>query len=407
MDDQKCNEIVEKYLLYKSPIYYSRYIISLLISIFAYIYVTNKKMYNNPFINQILIPISVFLIVVILIDMIAKYLLSSDEKQRLRMLCKLWLNDPNTKKDPTNYDLFGIPILKMNLIENYTGVIEGFTESGYEDNETDLDKLASSVDSNVENDDINTEGTSHFFGGWGKHDSSSESENHTNGEDHNSIFGGIADSASDLLGSKQNSDEKYMKLEEQNEMLDEEILKLKDTQTKAGNFIRSSIERARIVNQEYNELKAENNRLKEEIDDEEIREKYMSYNNNSNQVYSITPIGDSLFNKRTPLSETAAELEKIERNKNKCLLGDDRCGALCSGYTTNPCNLVAPIPGPQWQPQSASTVQNRIVRGDFVPSRCPQGGQTLRVAPNCQNLPINSSQEPTNVRCMTQPTRNH
>ena len=87
-------------------------------------------------------------------------------------------------------------------------------------------------------------------------------------------------------------------------------------------------------------------------------------------------------------------------------MGDDRSGALCSGYTSNPLNLVAPIPGPQWQPQSASSVQNRIVSGNFVPSRCPQGGETLRVAPNCQNLPFNSSQEPTNVHCVTQPTRN-
>ena len=358
MDDQKCNEIVEKYLLYKSPIYYSRYIIGLLISIFVYIYVTNKKMYNNPFINQILIPISVFLIFVILIDILSKYLLSKDEKQRLRMLCKLWLNDPNTQKDPSNYDLFGVPILKMNLIENYTGIIEGFTENGDVETETDLDKLASTVDANVENDDNNTDSVKHLMEDRQQYNESFDSENKSSGEEHKSIFGEITDSASNLLGGKHNSDEKYTKLEEQNEML------------------------------------------------EEVREKYVSYNNNSNQVYSVTPIGDSLFNKRTPLSETAAEIEKVERNQDKCLLGDDRCGALCSGYTSNPCNLVAPIPGPQWQPQSASTVQNRIMNGNFVPSRCPQGGQTLRVAPNCQNLPINSSQEPTNVQCITQPTRN-
>ena len=244
-----------------------------------------------------------------MIDVLAKSLLSSDEKQKLRMLCKLWLNDPNTRKDPNNYDTYGLPILRMNVIENYTGIIEGFSEKGEEDSETHIDKLVSNVDVNIEHEDNNSE--------EGLHHSTSESE----------------------------------------------------------------------VN---------------------IKERYVSYNDNDNnkQVYSITPMGDSLFNKRTPLSESAMELANLEKNQNKCLLGSEACGTLCSGYTTNPCNLVAPIPGPQWQPQSASTVENRISNGQFVPSRCPQGGQALRVAPNCQNIPLNSPQNPTNVQCVTQPTRN-
>ena len=54
----------------------------------------------------------------------------------------------------------------------------------------------------------------------------------------------------------------------------------------------------------------------------------------------------------------------------KCLLGRDNCSPLCSGYTQNKCNIVAPIPGPQWQVQSAATVQERLKNQDYTPSRC-------------------------------------
>ena len=36
------------------------------------------------------------------------------------------------------------------------------------------------------------------------------------------------------------------------------------------------------------------------------------------------------------------------------------------------CNVVAPVPGPQWQPQSAKTVQRRLNNGQYVPRVCPQ-----------------------------------
>ena len=53
-----------------------------------------------------------------------------------------------------------------------------------------------------------------------------------------------------------------------------------------------------------------------------------------------------------------------------CLLGKDNCSPLCSGIGGNPCNLVAPSPGPMWQPQTAATVQSRLNSGNYVPSTC-------------------------------------
>jgi hypothetical protein len=53
---------------------------------------------------------------------------------------------------------------------------------------------------------------------------------------------------------------------------------------------------------------------------------------------------------------------------NKCLLNSS-CNVLCSGEG-NPCNLVAPIPGPQWQPQSAEAVQRRLINKDYTKAYC-------------------------------------
>lgn len=58
-------------------------------------------------------------------------------------------------------------------------------------------------------------------------------------------------------------------------------------------------------------------------------------------------------------------------DKTDCLLGKDKCNPICSGNNENPCHLQTSVPGPQWQPQNASSVQNRLNKGEFVPNYCP------------------------------------
>ncbi len=70
----------------------------------------------------------------------------------------------------------------------------------------------------------------------------------------------------------------------------------------------------------------------------------------------------------------ATQYQPIEAKPSQsmyCLLGNDECSPLCSGYTKNSCNLVAPIPGGPWQVQSASTVQTRLTNQDYTPAKCP------------------------------------
>lgn len=57
---------------------------------------------------------------------------------------------------------------------------------------------------------------------------------------------------------------------------------------------------------------------------------------------------------------------------NAMCIQPSNCCSLCSGSPdSNPCNLVAPIPGPQWIPQSAENVQNRLKNNQYTESLCP------------------------------------
>jgi hypothetical protein len=57
-----------------------------------------------------------------------------------------------------------------------------------------------------------------------------------------------------------------------------------------------------------------------------------------------------------------------KHNGSKCIQ-DSNCCNICSG-SNNSCNLIAPIPGPQWLPESAETVQNRLKNNDYTKGQC-------------------------------------
>jgi len=105
------------------------------------------------------------------------------------------------------------------------------------------------------------------------------------------------------------------------------------------------------------------------------------------------PLGDSY-----PSSNVSCGV--MEKNKSsKCLLGNDHCNTLCSGDTTNPCNVVTAIPGPQWQPQTAKATFERLQSSNYVPSTCPLGPTTLRIAPKCGNS--DGYKDPEMVECIS------
>jgi hypothetical protein len=59
-------------------------------------------------------------------------------------------------------------------------------------------------------------------------------------------------------------------------------------------------------------------------------------------------------------------------NGQMCIQDSNSCN-LCSGSGQNPYNLIAPIPipGPQWLPESAATVQNKLKNNIYTNAKCP------------------------------------
>lgn len=60
-------------------------------------------------------------------------------------------------------------------------------------------------------------------------------------------------------------------------------------------------------------------------------------------------------------------------NDNYCLVNDDpTCGNVCSGspIPKHCSNVYYAVPGPQWQPQSASSMQQKMVNNQWTASTC-------------------------------------
>ena len=155
--------------------------------------------------------------------------------------------------------------------------------------------------------------------------------------------------------------------EEENEEEDEKVYEENDTEEH---------------NQEENEVKEDFTNPNYFIDDRQYHE-------------TKFPLGDSWPPKSMsykPLPDSSSD--------GKCLLGRDGCAPLCSGYSDNKCNIVAPIPGPTWQVQNAATVQERLKNQDYTKSVCSTGPSVLSKAPDCKNLDdFNAKRDPYQVTC--------
>lgn len=108
--------------------------------------------------------------------------------------------------------------------------------------------------------------------------------------------------------------------------------------------------------------------------------------NNNNKNFEYYSNGDDIENENkdiltesykndkfveSPISEIPnifPQSLKAMKNGSKCIQ-DSNCCNICSG-SSNSCNLISPIPGPQWLPESAETVQNRLKNNDYTKGQC-------------------------------------
>jgi hypothetical protein len=221
-----CDQIVENYLLNKNPLYAFRFPLSILFSIIVFGISKAYDWSKNSYINQILIPILVFLLSMVILDIISRFMISNNEKIKLVQLCKLWMHDPSVKNHPILSK-----IIDMDAVSKYNNNIENFT-----------------------------------------------------------------------------------------------------IQDNTYNFNREEVK----------------NKILEE-------RKNIHVENIENPISEISNI-------------SPYPLEYKKENDALCIEKSNSCN-ICSG-TNNPFNLIAPIPGPQWLPQSAETVQNRLKNNNYTEAKC-------------------------------------
>jgi len=107
-----CDKIVEKYLLIQNPLYAFNFPISILVAIILFGCSKAFKWSNNSYVNQLLIPVLGFLLSMVLIEFISKWMISDEEKSRLTILCKQWMHDPKVKSN-------GLGMINMDIVSNY------------------------------------------------------------------------------------------------------------------------------------------------------------------------------------------------------------------------------------------------------------------------------------------------
>ncbi len=289
-----CNEkIIENYLLYKNPLYAFRFPLALLFGIFLYGYMEMKKWSTNSYINQLLIPIAGILVMMVLLDMIARMMVSKEEKKRLLLLCKLFTSKPMMKNMLHSRKMNH---LDLAMIENYQGEIEGF-------------------------------------------------ENNEDGEDNE---------------SKKEKDHKDMKKDKE----------YKDTTEENHSKERNS----------ENKDKVKKDKVKKEKEEEE-REEFTNNNVLPNTPNVRPQVGAPMnyfenqefvdfSNNALAYHVEPQSLPSKTNSNSKCIQNSDCCN-LCSGMGDNPCNIIAPVPGPQWLPQTAAAKQFEMKNNQYSPSLCP------------------------------------
>ena len=155
-------------------------------------------------------------------------------------------------------------------------------------------------------------------------------------------------------------------------------------------------------------ISADSHHLKVPTDDHENVDTISRCNGNHKDedkyAHANTNNGNSIkrYYSNFPLGNTYPPVSKLKSSTDSgCLLGKNDCSPLCSGTGQNSCNIVSPVPGPQWQVQRANTVQNRLNKNIYVPSTCPVGPTILRDTDHCKNLTNENagSCQSTQVEC--------
>ena len=144
----QCNDAIDLYLLNKNIISKNRNIIALIISLIFAEYV---KLTKNNIINGFIVPICIYILCIILLNICLPIIISNNERKMLKEKCMLWINDPDNKNINKN-----IILLNFNDIKNYVKTHETYENNDLSNNNssnTDSSNNDNTPDNNSNNSD--------------------------------------------------------------------------------------------------------------------------------------------------------------------------------------------------------------------------------------------------------------
>lgn len=123
-----------------------------------------------------------------------------------------------------------------------------------------------------------------------------------------------------------------------------------------------------VANYKVENFSNDNNELKQKL----INKIKQVENNTVNDNLNLNTLQNNVENPIAEIHNISPFPLNAKPNGNICIENSNCCN-LCSGTNDNPCNVITPIPGPQWMPESAEAVQNRLVNNNYTTSKCPIG----------------------------------
>ena len=116
-----------------------------------------------------------------------------------------------------------------------------------------------------------------------------------------------------------------------------------------------------------NETEGYNNNI-EDFSDDIYNEHYINNSNKLNNINKMNNLINLKNSKENKVSDLICEIPKIsplpieyyDYSSASCIQPSNCCSLCSKPGNNNPCNLIAPIPGPQWIPETAETVQNNL-----------------------------------------------
>tara|TARA_R110002074_G_scaffold117124_5_gene248972 strand:+ start:834 stop:1373 length:540 start_codon:yes stop_codon:yes gene_type:complete len=127
----QCNTAIDLYLLNKNILYKNRNIIALIVSLLFAEYV---KLTKNVLINKFIVPICVYILCTILLNICMPILINNNERKMLKEKCMLWINDPENKKVNTDNNII---LLNLDSIKHYVKTRETFEPNDNSNNNSE------------------------------------------------------------------------------------------------------------------------------------------------------------------------------------------------------------------------------------------------------------------------------